>query len=208
MPFYCQRKAVSLVAKRPFTTRALKMHIHSNTWLWVVLDVLFTRSAVIFRSFLSQFWGVKWLGNGRKVTLLRVENDFGATRRWRCLQQSSTIGAGWVHVFHQIVHPILLDYQAFTRQSSTCSRIIDYIAVCSVLNKYALFFNIRHLSLKPHALIACGLWAYRFCPLSDKQAALPLIARWLLGYRTFNSIEVDHWIAKPHFDWGQRVPPF
>ena len=34
-----------------------------------------------------------------------------------------------------------------------------------------------------HALIACGLCAYRFRPLSDKQAALPLIARWLLGYR-------------------------
>ena len=86
-PFYCQRKAVSLVAKRPFTTSTLKVHIHSNTCLWVVHDVLSTRSAVIFRSFLSQFWGVKWLGNGRKVTLLRVEDDFGATRRWRCLQQ-------------------------------------------------------------------------------------------------------------------------
>ena len=128
MPFYRQRNAVSLVVKRPFTTSVLKVHIHSNTWLWVVLDVLSTRSAVIFRSFLSQFWGVKWLGNGRKVTLLRVKDDFGATRRWRFLQQSSTIGAGWVHVFLKIVHPILLDYQAFTRQSSTCSRIIDYIA--------------------------------------------------------------------------------
>ena len=56
------------------------------------------------------------------------------------------------------------------------------------LNKYALFFNNRSLSLKPHALIACCLWTYRFCPLSDKQAALLLIARWLLGYRTLRGI--------------------
>ena len=56
------------------------------------------------------------------------------------------------------------------------------------LNKYALFFNNRSLSLKPHALIACCHWAYRFCPLSDKQAALPLIARRLLGYRTLSGI--------------------
>ena len=56
--------------------------IYIHILLWVVHDVLSTRPKVIFRSFLSQFWGVKWLGNGRKVTLLRVKDDFGATRKW------------------------------------------------------------------------------------------------------------------------------
>ena len=45
MPFYCQRKAVSLVAKRPFTTSALKVHIHSYTSMG--------RAKVTFHSFRS-----------------------------------------------------------------------------------------------------------------------------------------------------------
>ena len=38
MPFFRQRKAVSLVAKRPFITSTLKVHIHSNREPTVGLD--------------------------------------------------------------------------------------------------------------------------------------------------------------------------
>ena len=51
---------------------------------------------------------------------------------------------------------------------------------------YQITGLIPRISLAPHALIARGLWAYRFCPLSDKQAGLPLIARQPLGYRTLS----------------------
>ena len=48
-------------------------------------------------------------------------------------------------------------------------------------------FLSSRISLVPHALIARAPRAYRFCPLSDKQSPLPLIARQPLGYRTFSS---------------------
>ena len=40
----------------------------------------------------------------------------------------------------------------------------------------------------PYEDIAQTSRAYRLRPLSDKQAALPLIARWLLGYRTLSGV--------------------
>ena len=48
MPFYCQRKAVSLVAKRPFTTSALKVHIHSNREPTVVAGLVTVNSRFSF----------------------------------------------------------------------------------------------------------------------------------------------------------------
>ena len=56
------------------------------------------------------------------------------------------------------------------------------------------FFSSR-ISLAPHALIARGLRAYRFCPLSDKQAGLLLIARRPLRYRTFSKFSTTQLVV-------------
>ena len=67
MPFYCQRKAVSLVAKRPFTTSTLKVHIHSYTSMG--------RAKVTFHSFRSHLPLVPKSVLGGKVTWERTESD-------------------------------------------------------------------------------------------------------------------------------------
>ena len=60
---------------------------------------------------------------------------------------------------------------------------------------YQITGLIPRISLAPHALIARGLWAYRFCPLSDKQAGLLLIARQPLGYRTFSKFSTTQLVV-------------
>ena len=52
----------------------------------VVPMMVCTCSAVIYEVSRWYFGEVKYHRNGRKVTLLRVEDDVAATPRWRCLQ--------------------------------------------------------------------------------------------------------------------------
>ena len=116
MPFYRQRKAVSLVAKRPFTTSTLKVHIHLYTCLWVVLKSLSTRFA--------------------------VKDDFGKTRRWRCLQQSQPF----------VASSLTTDFMLFRNQSNILIDIFQssFKSNCTVpFNEYDLppFPNLKESNL-------------------------------------------------------------